>query len=248
VKSPSTVNEDVNLGLVNAVRKVEETIGSAKGIELIACSSAAGGLRVVSIGLVPELSCEAAKRAALGAGAKIVGHFSHMLTSREMMQIGALAPDLILLAGGTDGGNENTILHNASMLVCSPISCPVVVAGNKSTFDRIGLILKDSGRLVRFADNVMPEIGKLEVEDCREAIREVFIQHIVKAKGIDKAKSLLKNIIMPTPVAVLKAAVLLAQGLEDEAGWGEVIVADVGGATTDIYSISQDVLSKQGTY
>jgi uncharacterized protein (TIGR01319 family) len=247
-ESPSTVREDVNIGLANALQKIGTKIGSARGIEMIACSSAAGGLRVVSVGLVPELSCEAAKRAALGAGAKIVGHFSHKLTSKEMGHIGALAPDLVLLAGGTDGGNEDTILHNARMLACSQIASPIVVAGNKSAADRIGLVFMDSGKFVRFADNVMPEIGRLEVESCREAIREVFMQNILEAKGIDRAKSFVKDVIMPTPVAVLKAAVLLAEGTEDEAGWGEVIVADVGGATTDIYSISRGPSSKRGAY
>ena len=84
---------------------------------------------MVSIGLVPELSCEAAKRAALGAGAKIVGHYSHKLTVAEVREIEDISPDLVLLAGGTDGGNEDTILHNANMLSCSKIAVPIIVAG-----------------------------------------------------------------------------------------------------------------------
>jgi uncharacterized protein (TIGR01319 family) len=85
----------------------------------------------------------------------------------------------------------------------------------------------------------MPEIGKLEVEDCREAMREVFMQNIIRAKGIDKARQLIKDILMPTPVAVLNAAVLLGSGVEGEEGLGEIIVIDVGGATTDVDSVAR---------
>jgi uncharacterized protein (TIGR01319 family) len=246
VESPSTVEEDVTIGLSKVLGKVEKDVGSIKGKESIACSSAAGGLRVVSIGLVPELSSEAAKRAALGAGAKIVGHFSYELTHSEMRQIEGICPDLVLLAGGTDGGNVKTIIHNATLLSHSKINAPIVVAGNKSAFDEIELIFDTSPKVIRFVKNVMPEIGKLEVEDCREAMRDVFMQNIIKAKGIDKAKQLVKDIIMPTPVAVLNAAVLLGNGVEDEEGWGEVIVIDVGGATTDVNSVAWGNPSKGG--
>jgi uncharacterized protein (TIGR01319 family) len=246
VESPSTVEMDVTIGLREALGKVEKDIGSIRGIEAIACSSAAGGLRVVSVGLVPELSCEAAKRAALGAGAKIVGHFSYELTQSEMRQIEDICPDLLLLAGGTDGGNLKAILHNASLLSRSKITAPIVVAGNKSAFDKIKEMFNTSSRVVKFVKNVMPEIGRLEVEDCREAMRDVFMENIVRAKGIDKAKQLVKDIIMPTPVAVLNAAILLANGVEEEEGLGEIIVIDVGGATTDVDSVAWGNPTKGG--
>lgn len=238
-KAPTTVKEDVTIGLKNALGKIEEKIGSTKAKEMIACSSAAGGLRMVSIGLVPELSSEAAKRAALGAGAKMVGHYCYQLTHREISQIEETSPDLILLAGGTNGGNESAIVHNAGLLSRSQIDAPIVVAGNKCAYDKIGQIFSTSAKTARFVENVMPEIGKLEVQACREAIREVFMQNIVKTKGLDRAKELVSNIIMPTPVAVLNAAVLLSTGAKEGEGLGEIIVIDVGGATTDVYSIAQ---------
>jgi uncharacterized protein (TIGR01319 family) len=239
VSAPSTVEEDVNIGLREALEKAETEVGHLDGKEMIACSSAAGGLRVVSIGLVPELSSEAARRAALGAGAKIVGHFSHDLPQSEIRKIENIRPDLLLLVGGTDGGNLKTIVHNATMLAHSKVSAPIIVAGNKCATDKIEQIFNASPKVVaRFANNVMPEIGKLEVDDCREAMREVFMQNIVKAKGIDKARELVSDIIMPTPVAVLNAAVLLANGVDGEEGLGEIIVVDIGGATTDIDSVA----------
>jgi uncharacterized protein (TIGR01319 family) len=238
-KSPTTVKEDVTIGLTRALAKIAESIAIPEDREIIACSSAAGGLRMVSIGLVPELSSEAAKRAALGAGAKIIGHYSHQLTRREIRQIEESTPDLILLAGGTDGGNETAITHNAEMLSHSSVTAAIIVAGNKCAYDRIEDIFSQSGKAVRFVDNVMPEIGKLEVQPCREAIREVFMARIVHAKGLDKAKDLIDHVIMPTPAAVLKAAVLLHEGTHGEKGLGELIVVDVGGATTDVYSIAK---------
>jgi uncharacterized protein (TIGR01319 family) len=246
VEYPSTVEDDVTIGLRKALERIEKQVGSVEGQEVLACSSAAGGLRVVSIGLVPELSSEAAKRAALGAGARIVGHHSFKLTSAEIRQIEDVRPDLLLLAGGTDGGNESTIIHNARMLSRSKIGAPIVIAGNKSARDEIEQIFNSSLKVVKFVRNVMPEIGKLEVEDCREGIRQVFMQNIVKAKGIDKARQLVKEIIMPTPVAVLNAAILLSQGGGGEDGLGEIIVVDVGGATTDVDSVARGIPTQGG--
>jgi uncharacterized protein (TIGR01319 family) len=247
-KSPTTVKDDVTIGLQKALAMLSEQIGSVEGCEVIACSSAAGGLRMVSIGLVQELSSEAAKRAALGAGAKIIGHYSHQLTRREIKQIEESLPDLILLAGGTDGGNEDVIVHNAGLLAASNIRAAIVVAGNKSSYDRIEDVFEGSPKVVRYVDNVMPEIGRLEVQPCREAIREVFMERIVKAKGLSKAKELVDHVIMPTPAAVLNGAVTLANGAEGEPGLGELIVVDVGGATTDIYSIAKGTPTKQATF
>jgi uncharacterized protein (TIGR01319 family) len=238
-KSPTTVKEDVTIGLENALKEIEEQIGDIADSDIIACSSAAGGLRMVSIGLVPELSSEAAKRAALGAGAKIIGLYCHQLTRREIRQIEESSPDLILLAGGTDGGNEVVITHNAGLLAKSNVMAAIIVAGNKSAYDSLEDIFSESSKTVRFVDNVMPEIGRLEVQACREAIREVFMGRIVHAKGLDRAKELVNHVIMPTPVAVLNAATLLANGAQGEPGLGELIVVDVGGATTDVYSIAK---------
>ncbi len=240
VRSPTTAKDDVTIGLLCAYKAIETEIGPlGDDIEITACSSAAGGLRMVSIGLVPELSSEAAKRAALGAGAKIVGHYCHHITRREITQIEETMPDIILLAGGTDGGNDSAILHNAAMLGQSRLHAPIVVAGNKCAYDKIEDIFKGASKTAVFVENVMPQIGKLEVQACREAIREVFMENIIKAKGLDGARQFVGDIIMPTPAAVLNAATLLADGVDGEEGIGELIVVDVGGATTDVYSIAK---------
>jgi uncharacterized protein (TIGR01319 family) len=239
-KSPTTIKDGITIGLREALNAIEAQIGSLdNNIEIAACSSAAGGLRMVSIGLVPELSSEAAKRAALGAGAKIVGHYCHHITRREIAQIEVTAPDIILLAGGTDGGNDSVIIHNAMMLCQSTINAPIVVAGNKCAYDKIEDMLKGASKTAIFVENVMPQIGRLEVQACREAIREVFMENIIRAKGLDNARQLVGDIIMPTPAAVLTAATLLADGADGEEGIGELIVLDVGGATTDVYSIAR---------
>lgn len=238
-KSPTTVSHDITIGISHVLKQIREKTGPIETRQIIACSSAAGGLRMVSVGLVPQLSAEAAKRAALGAGAKIVGHFSHKLTNREIREIENTAPDLILLAGGTDGGNEQVIVHNAARLRDADLSAPIIIAGNKSAYDDIEHIFQGSRKTVTFVNNVMPELGQLKVRQCREAIRKTFMGNIVNAKGLDRARELVADIIMPTPVAVLNAAVLLSNGAGNEKGLGEVIVVDVGGATTDVYSIAK---------
>lgn len=240
-QAPSTVDTDITIALRELLERARQDLGvePEEKSSLLACSSAAGGLRMVTVGLVPSLSSEAGVRAALGAGAKVIRSFSYNLSRSDLTEIEGISPDIILLIGGTDGGDKKVIIHNAGMLshlVCRP---PVVVAGNRDADDEIRAIFAGSERTVVFAANVMPEIGTLSVDSCREAIRQIFVSHIIKAKGIDRALALVDETIIPTPSAVLKAAMLLAEGLPQEEGLGELMVVDVGGATTDVYSIAK---------
>jgi uncharacterized protein (TIGR01319 family) len=247
-QAPSTVDTDVTIGLKQVLAQAQAEIGFKELVKdsLLACSSAAGGLKMITVGLVPTLSCEAGVRAALGAGAKMIRTFSYELSLFDLVEIEKIYPDIILLIGGTDGGNKQNIIHNAKILADSNHVVPIVVAGNKDARDAVRSIFNSSGRSITFAENVMPEIGTLQVDSCREAIRQIFISRITKAKGIDKAKEIISDVIMPTPAAVLRAAVLLAEGVGEEKGLGEIVVVDVGGATTDVYSISKGYPTHSG--
>lgn len=128
----TTVATDVNEGLDKAVALIKEQIGDFEPTKRLAASSAAGGLKMISIGLVPELTVKAAKTAALSAGAKLAGSYSFALCDDEAEEIAGIRPDIVLLSGGTDGGNTEVILHNAKMLADIPLNFPVVVAGNKN--------------------------------------------------------------------------------------------------------------------
>ena len=237
-QAPSTVNTDITIGLEEALSRLTPPSIFKECKVIRATSSAAGGLKMVAMGLVPDLTSEAANRAALGAGAKVERVFSYRLTNREVREMIDIKPDIILLAGGTDGGNCETIVYNAKRIAQTNIVCPVVVSGNKEVVDEVEDILIRGGQKVYVADNVMPEIGKLAVESARENIREVFLEHIVHAKGLDKAKALVDEIIMPTPMAVLNATTVLAEGTSQQRGVGDTMVVDVGGATTDIHSVA----------
>ena len=244
-QSFTTIFTDINDGLNNALAILEEKTGKLDFVETYACSSAAGGLRMVTSGLVPELTGEAAKLASLGAGAKVVGVYAFQLTEDDMEDIRASKPDIFLLVGGTDGGNTECILHNAKMLADMKPEFPIVVAGNRSAARQCQRILE--GCEVYVCPNVMPKFGVLRIEDTQKQIREIFLNRIVQAKGLSKATELLSDIMMPTPSAVLQAMELLAQGCEDEAGIGELVAVDVGGATTDVYSIADGMPEHMST-
>jgi len=233
-QAKSTVKEDARQGLKQAIRNLHsrdaDTLATSK--EYLASSSAAGGLKMICSGFVPELTSEAAKMVALGAGAKVTGCFSHKLTSIEIEKIRELNPDIILLAGGTDGGNSEVILHNARALAgVRNKEARIIAAGNKEAGDEIFRIFASCGSEARIVANVLPDIGVVNAEPCNSEIRELFIRHIVKAKGIED------DVLMPTPSAVLEAAELLARGVSGEDGLGDLMVVDVGGATTDVISI-----------
>ncbi len=232
----TTVQTDINDGLNEGLRKLEQQTGKLTYDKCYACSSAAGGLRMVTSGLVPELTGEAAKLASLGAGAKVVGIYAFQLTEDDIEDIRAAKPDIFLLVGGTDGGNTECILHNAKALAQMQPDFPIVIAGNRTAARQCQRILE--GCEVYVCPNVMPKFGVLNIEPTQKQIREIFLNRIVQAKGLSKAAQLLSDIMMPTPSAVLQAMELLAQGCEDEPGIGDLIAVDVGGATTDVYSIA----------
>ena len=241
----TTVQTDINDGLTEGLRKLEEKTGKLTYVETYACSSAAGGLRMITSGLVPELTGEAAKLASLGAGAKVIGIYAFQLTEDDIEDIQNQKPDIFLLVGGTDGGNTECILHNAKMLATIPPSFPIVIAGNRTAARQCQRILE--GHEVYVCPNVMPKFGTLQIEPTQKQIREIFLTRIIQAKGLSKATALLSDIMMPTPSAVLQAMSLLAQGHGDECGIGELVAVDVGGATTDIYSIADGMPEHMNT-
>ena len=244
-QSFTTIGTDINDGLKNALAILEGKTGKLQFAETYACSSAAGGLRMVTSGLVPELTGEAAKLASLGAGAKVVGIYAFQLTEDDLEDIQKAKPDIFLLVGGTDGGNTECILHNAKMLASIKPTFPIVVAGNRTAARECGRILE--GCEVYICPNVMPKFGVLKIEETQKQIREIFLNRIVQAKGLSVAAELLDDIMMPTPSAVLQAMELLAQGCEGESGIGELVAVDVGGATTDIYSIADGMPEHMST-
>ncbi|MGI5838108.1 MAG: methylaspartate mutase accessory protein GlmL [bacterium] len=213
----------------------------------LAASSAAGGLRMIAVGLVPELTAEAARQASLGAGARVIKVYSYELSDADIKEIGTLPRDLILLAGGTDGGDRNTILQNAKMLAKAPPDAPVIVAGNRTAAKEAAELLRAGGVEVLVTENVLPALRRLNIEPARETIRRVFMERIVAGKGFGRAEDYLGSILMPTPAAVLAAAQLLAEGTGSRSGLGELLIVDVGGATTDVHSVAGGEPAQPGT-
>lgn len=237
-QGPSTVASDITTGLTAALVDLERRLGGLPAFQYrLASSSAAGGLRMVTVGLVRELTAEAARQAALGAGAKLIASFAYQLTKSDINKITELAPDIVLLAGGTDGGNSEVICANAATLARARIHCPIIVAGNRVATDQVCALLAETNKPTSATENVMPEFGVLNIEPAREAIRQVFINRIVHAKGIDRAQNMFDRVLMPTPAAVLEGARLLADGHGAMNGLGSLLVVDVGGATTDVHSV-----------
>lgn len=240
-KAASTVETDVNVGLQQALAQLESADIDLNSLPALACSSAAGGLRVAVIGLVPELSLEAARRAALGAGAKIIRALGYKLTRTDIQQLGADAPEIILLVGGTDGGDEDVVKHNAGLLADSALTPLFILAGNRTAMPECEDRLRAANKDVVVTDNLLPTVDVVNAETVRALIRDVFMTRIIHAKGIDRAKKRFLHGIVPTPAAVLRGAELLGSGTEDEPGLGELLVVDVGGATTDVHSIARGI-------
>jgi uncharacterized protein (TIGR01319 family) len=232
---PSTPSTDLADGLAEGLAELK-----GQGVSCFsaryACSSAAGGLAMAVSGLVPELTVEAARLAALGAGAKIVGVFSHILNRSDLAALDASAPDILLLTGGTDGGNRQNLIENAALIAGLNKRFPILIAGNRSAADEAAALLSDFPTVV--CDNVMPRFGELSLETVQKEIRKLFLQHIVKAKGLEAIQATLALPLLPTPRAVLDAMELISRGSKKIKGIGDLIGIDPGGATTDVYSLA----------
>lgn len=239
--SYTTVETDINEGLEKALEQLTAKTGPLDYEARYACSSAAGGLKMLASGLVPELTAKAAKEAALGAGAKVLKVYSYELTEDDLSEIEEMSPDIFLLTGGTDGGNKEVITANAAKLATVKKDFPVLIAGNRAAARTCESLLKEAGKEVYICQNVMPKLGELNIEPVQKKIREIFLAKIVSAKGLDKADELIDGIMMPTPAAVLSAMEILSGEI------GDLIGVDVGGATTDVYSMADGLPQRTNT-
>ncbi len=220
---PTTVDSDVLHGLDAAIAELDITPDTVD-----VCSSAGGGLRLAVVGYEKLVTVEAGHRVALSAGARVVHVAAGRLDRTALATLKLDRPDVILLVGGTDGGDEEVLRHNAAALAKAR-RVPVVVAGNADVRPEALAVLGD--RAVG-ADNVLPRIGELNPGPARAAIREVFLRHVIGGKHLSAGRRFVSLVRGPTPDVVLTAVELLATVVG-----GDVLVVDVGGATTDVYSV-----------
>jgi uncharacterized protein (TIGR01319 family) len=202
--------------------------------EMLATSSAAGGLKMTVHGLVYDMTARAAKEAALGAGAIIHYVTAGKLRRTDLAKIKEIKPNLILLAGGVDFGERDTAIYNAELIRGMDLKTPVIYAGNIENQEEIKLIFdEESGVKLYIVDNVYPKIDDLNVEPARRVIQNAFEEHIIHAPGMEHVRDMIDGPIIPTPGAVMEATKLLYEYI------GDLIVLDVGGATTDLHSVTE---------
>ena len=203
-----------------------------------ACSSAGGGLRLAVVGYEELISAEAGHRAALSAGARVVHVAAGRLDDGALAELRAATPDVVLLVGGTDDGDAEVLRANAGALAAAgpDRSVPVVVAGNAAVREEVDGLLRAAGLPVTHAENVLPDIGRLAPDSARAAIRGVFLEHVIGGDRLSADPRLRAWVRAVTPDAVLEGVSVLA-GLRSGAETPGVVVLDVGGATTDVYSV-----------
>lgn len=260
-EAPTTVEapfEDVTLGVRNAVREVEELTGHKllsengiitpakdhEGVDLyVTTSSAGGGLQMLTVGLIKTMTAESAERAALGAGAIVMDTLAiddERPIHEKIERIRNLRPDMILLAGGTDGGTVKHVMEMAELIVSARPTArfgrgyklPIVYAGNKDAQEQIKHLMRDKFAL-EIVDNIRPQ---LEVENCgpaRDAIHRCFMEHVMShAPGYDKLMKWTDVPIMPTPAAEGMMIQLVSKIYKEN-----VLGVGLGGATTNVYSV-----------
>ncbi|MBO0846989.1 MAG: glutamate mutase L [Nocardioides sp.] len=223
----TTIETDVLDGYDACVRELAEQDPRAGDAPTLACSSAGGGLRIAVVGNEELVTAEAGRRVALSSGGKVVAVFAAG-RGDDLTSIRASEPDVVLLTGGTDGGNPEPILACARAL--APVwAGPVVVAGDSDAQADVAAILAHHPLVV--APNIVPRIGVLAPEGARTAIRELFLSHVIGGKHLSTRDAFLAMVQGATPDVVLTGVELLAEVA------GDTVVVDVGGATTDVHSV-----------
>lgn len=228
---PTTASTDVLDGY-QSICEIIAAEGFPPADEVLACSSAGGGLRLAVVGYERAVTAEAGQRVGLSAGAKIVHVSAGPMSTAQVGALRATHPDVILLVGGTDGGNAEVLLHNGSRLARARLGAPVVVAGNVEARPEVAAALAATGRRFILTDNVLPQIGTISPDGARAAIREMFLRHVIGGKGLSVGPRFASMVRAATPDAMLRGAGTLAAVTRSD-----VLVFDIGGATTDVYSV-----------
>lgn len=250
-----TTPDDIRVGLADGLGVLPECEerGDWKPLETamsqydvkLPCSSAKGGLKMVTVSLVKEESGFAADLAALTAGAKLLNSYDSKLTPEQARYIYEVdQPEIILLTGGANyGGDTETQIHNARLLAehakyatYTKYGVPVIYAGNQDCREQVERIFKDNNVDIRITENVMPEVNEFRIEVVNEVIRELFQTVIIRGKGFDVVEEYMSDKFIPTPRAAFRGINLLAKGFGNEPGLGNIMALDIGGATTDFYS------------
>lgn len=266
-EAPTTVEEptaDVTIGALNAFTEVQELSGRSivkegdsgfvvtesdpsQGIDLyLSTSSAGGGLQMLVAGVVRNITTESAERAALGAGAIVMESVSAD-DGREdyerIEKIRHIKPDIVLVTGGVDGGATSHVVEMAEILVAaSPrprfgdtLKLPVIYAGNAEAAEEVAEILSKKAQVV-VVPNVRPTLERENLGPAREAIHEFFLSHVMShSPGYGKLMSWSPVAIMPTPAAVGDIVEMYAKRTGQN-----VLCVDIGGATTDVFSVFGD--------
>jgi uncharacterized protein (TIGR01319 family) len=228
-----TTRHDVLEGIDAAVRGVSAA-GRDSEPELLACSSAGGGLRLAVVGSERLAATEAGHRVACSAGARVVHVHGGPLEPPDVRLLRSARPGVVLLVGGSDGDDPAGLLHNAGRLARARIRFPIVLAANSEARDDAAALLRATGRTVVLSDNVMPRPGEIEPGPARAALARLYARHAVGARGPAAAPRFRRMAKVATPDAVGHSAHELARICG-----GRVLLVDVGCATTDVHSAAE---------
>ena len=232
VSHRTTVDTDVLEGLDACRDQLARVHPVAADADVLACSSAGGGLRIAVVGNEELVTAEAGRRVALSSGGRVVAVLGRESDDSAFTTlVRSDSPDVVLLTGGTDGGDEEGIRDGARRLVAAGWRGPVVVAGNVDARAAVQEAL--AGLPCILTGNVVPRIGVLEPEPARRAIREMFLAHVIGGKHLSSRADFAAMVQGATPDLVLTGVEVLALELGGEG----VVVVDIGGATTDVHSV-----------
>jgi len=232
--APTSISSgDVCIGMYKAKEILEKSTGTLKPDISLASSSAAGGLKMVVAGLTLDMTVRAAKEASLGAGAILYHYIVGDISIHDINKIKDIGPNIILIAGGVDFGEKKKVIEIAKVFAESNIDCPYIFAGNASASKEISELFLKNKKNITITENVYPRVDTLNMAPARAVIQKIFSKHILHAPGMENIDSLIDGEILPVPKSVMQGLEFISRKKSD------IMAIDVGGATTDIHSITE---------
>lgn len=248
--APTTQESTIMDGYIAGKEKLLQVVAfdsKTDTVEEFYCSSAWGGFKMVVIGFTSTLTREAARIAALGSGTRIIGSYFYHLDKDDVDKINRLKPDVILLTGGTDGGNTSFVDEMSTLLADELNPVDVIYAGNINAQEKVKANFTNSKCVLHLAANVMPAVNEVVVDEVRQIARDIFMDKILNSNGLDRVATYSKQAIVPTPTAVLRATELWGSRHQRNTNDGTMVI-DIGGATTDIHTFGKGIASHMNIF
>ena len=224
--------------------------GDGSGVDRFAATISAGDpLKIVVVGLLEDVSAESARRLAHSTYSEVLQTISlndHRKHDARLNLIIRARPDLLLIAGGTNGGASKSLM---SLMETIGLACyllpesnrpDVLFAGNQSVGDDVKLSMEGL-TTVHLAPNIRPTLELERLDAAQAAVASYYIdERVNRLPGAEELKAWAGEGMMPSATAFGRVVRFLSAFLRDKKG---VLGVDLGASAVTVSAALDSELS-----